>query len=349
MSDSLDVMDRPALRALLALLDRGLVDERDVAELASLLMKTLDVQALSFGPGFGFSPLAHVENVEDAWRAHHTRNIAWDRSPAFLATSRGAPFRVKTHSSEEERRSPLFRGLGEFYFEDAAISLVHAIGAPHFMAFYRARGAREFDDDDAVLLKLLHPHLSAAFATALPRAAFASEGENGPVPVGWVDLPSESVHLAPGIEAFVATHLGVESAAERRRFRTLLVQRARRLDAGADSPGPPRPLPLNAQVRLEAARVDPKRSGPKPRGEVASRTFFALCPSPPDARNEDLLLLLTPAQRAVASRAARGASLPSVAKELGISLATARVHLREVYRRLDVHDRTELRRRIDGV
>lgn len=342
-------MDRPALRALLALLDRGLVDEGDVAELADLLMKALDVQALSFGPGFGFSPLVHVENVDDAWRMHHTRNMRFDRSPAFLATSRGAPFRVKTHSTDAERRTPLFKGLGDFYFEDAAISLVHAIGAPHFMAFYRARGGREFDDDDSLLLKLLHPHLTAAFACALPRAAFMIGREGGPIPVAWVDLPNEDVHLAEGIVSFLATDLGIESAAERKRFSALLVRRAIRLDTGADSPGPPRSLPVSKRHRLEAARVDPRRSGPKPRGDVTSRTFFALVPMPPDARNEDLLLLLTPAQREIASRVAAGDSLPRVAKALGISFATARVHLREVYRRLDVHDRTELRRRIDGL
>lgn len=75
--------------------------------------------------------------------------------------------------------------------------------------------------------------------------------------------------------------------------------------------------------------------------------FFALCPRPAEAdAATDLLSLLTPAQRAVATRAAAGEPLRHVAKELGMTYGTARVHLREVYRKLDVHGRDELRARL---
>ena len=51
---------------------------------------------------------------------------------------------------------------------------------------------------------------------------------------------------------------------------------------------------------------------------------------------------LSPAQRRVAHRAAAGASLPEIAKQLHSSLETVRTHLREIYRRLDVGSRVDL-------
>lgn len=86
------------------------------------------------------------------------------------------------------------------------------------------------------------------------------------------------------------------------------------------------------------------------RAGTEARVFFAACPIPSHASpNDDVLLLLTSAQRAVVTRVAvEGTSLKSAAKDLGITVGTARVHLREAYRRLDVHDRSELRRRLFG-
>jgi DNA-binding CsgD family transcriptional regulator len=79
---------------------------------------------------------------------------------------------------------------------------------------------------------------------------------------------------------------------------------------------------------------------------VEARVAFVVCDAAPAIVATELLHLLTPAQRAIALRTARGESLPRIAKALGISYATARVHLRDVYRRVGVHDRADLRARL---
>ena len=56
----------------------------------------------------------------------------------------------------------------------------------------------------------------------------------------------------------------------------------------------------------------------------------------------DPLAPLTPAQRQVAIHAARGLTVPEIADVLERSPNTVKVHLREIYRRLDVSSRVEL-------
>ena len=326
-----------ALRTLLALLRRGIANAEDVAEVTALVMRALDVQGVSFGPGFGFSQLASVRNVDDGWRAFHTRHREHDPSPRFLERSGGLPFRVMTDSTPEQRRHVMHRGLISFGFADAAVTMYEGLGTRHYMALYRAKGARIFDEDDALLLQLLEPHLTRSLGTGLAMAAVRG-GRDGPFPIGWVDLPARVFHIAPGAATELLTHLGLENSRARSRWSAMLVERANRMGSSA-----PAPLVVSARHRLESAVVDPMRSGPRTRQGVERRVFFALCSRPPTATDEDLLWLLTPSQRAVATRVAAGEMLPRVAKDLGITYETARTHLREVYRRLGIRGRTELR------
>lgn len=53
-------------------------------------------------------------------------------------------------------------------------------------------------------------------------------------------------------------------------------------------------------------------------------------------------LPLTPRQLAIAQRAARGDTNAQIAQELGISINTVKVRLKQVFERLDVCNRTEL-------
>lgn len=333
-------MHRPSVRELLALLRRGLVGVEDVREAAHLLMRGLDVQAMSLGRGFGFTPLAVTHDVADSWQEHHRRWLFLDPSPAFLAQSGRVPYHVAIHSKPEEKVRPLFRGFVAHGFGDATISRYDGFNGPHYMALYRAKSRRGIDADEALVLELLHPHLERGLSTAL--AATAIDGSvEAPIPLAWVDLPSGAAHLAESAARALVVELGLEQRVQRGRFVAMLVDRARR------SIDTPPPLPVSAHHRIEAALVDPRRSGPRPRGTVAARVFFALCPRPAEAdAATDLLSLLTPAQRAVATRAAAGEPLRHVAKELGMTYGTARVHLREVYRKLDVHGRDELRARL---
>jgi DNA-binding CsgD family transcriptional regulator len=55
---------------------------------------------------------------------------------------------------------------------------------------------------------------------------------------------------------------------------------------------------------------------------------------------------MSPRETAVARRYSEGASYKEIARELGIAPATARHHLREIYRKLDVSDKAELARKL---
>ena len=55
---------------------------------------------------------------------------------------------------------------------------------------------------------------------------------------------------------------------------------------------------------------------------------------------------LSPRETEIARRFSAGASYKEIAKELGIAPATARHHLREIYRKLDVSDKAELARKL---
>lgn len=180
-------MHRPSVRELLALLRRGLVGVEDVREAAHLLMRGLDVQAMSLGRGFGFTPLAVTHDVADSWQEHHRRWLFLDPSPAFLAQSGRVPYHVAIHSKPEEKVRPLFRGFVAHGFGDATISRYDGFNGPHYMALYRAKSRRGIDADEALVLELLHPHLERGLSTAL--AATAIDGSvEAPIPLAWVDL-----------------------------------------------------------------------------------------------------------------------------------------------------------------
>lgn len=55
-----------------------------------------------------------------------------------------------------------------------------------------------------------------------------------------------------------------------------------------------------------------------------------------------LLDKLTPRQEQIAAALSRGRTTQEVAKELGISLQTCTTHVRNIYGRLGVHDRSSL-------
>lgn len=99
----------------------------------------------------------------------------------------------------------------------------------------------------------------------------------------------------------------------------------------------PEPLtgPLAEDVRLQLGpwHVRVRRLGPEPLWLLDGRPTRAASAG---------VLLLTPAQRRVAERAAGGDSVEQVATHLGRGTETVRTHLRTAYRALGVSNRVEL-------
>ncbi|MBX3233133.1 MAG: helix-turn-helix transcriptional regulator [Labilithrix sp.] len=320
-------------------MQRGFGSTEDVAEASHLLQRALDVQAVSIGPGFGFSPLAHVHGIEDGWRELHMRHLSWDPSPAFLDHSGGEPYRVMTHSTARERAGPLVRGLARFGYADGAVSRYDTLGGSYSAALYRGEGGRPFEDGDALVIRLLAPWITNALGSGIAKLAISGDLARV-IPLAWVDLPSLVLYKSPSVNEALVLHLDISTKLAQGRLFTTLVARASRVAKSA-----PPPLVVSARHQIEASFVDPTRSGPRPRRAADRRLLFALCERPANTVDEDALFSLTPTQREVATRVAEGLSLPRVARELGMSYETARYHLRDVYRQLGVHGRAELRAR----
>lgn len=69
----------------------------------------------------------------------------------------------------------------------------------------------------------------------------------------------------------------------------------------------------------------------------------------PEAPRRRRAVFLTDRQREVAAFASHGATVPEIARHLGLGRETVRAHLKEVYRRLGVSNRAELVKTLDGV
>ena len=61
-------------------------------------------------------------------------------------------------------------------------------------------------------------------------------------------------------------------------------------------------------------------------------------PAPPTAQRDDPL---TPKERQVLHLVARGFTYDEAATRIGVSVSTVRTHVRNIYGKLDVHNKTE--------
>jgi DNA-binding NarL/FixJ family response regulator len=95
---------------------------------------------------------------------------------------------------------------------------------------------------------------------------------------------------------------------------------------------------LPGRLRLELAVVPPGA------GEQQRLLGWIVDDEAPVAAKTPAEELLTDRQRAVARAAAAGETVPRIARRLRLRAETVRTHLRDVYRRLGIRDRTELAR-----
>ena len=216
----------------------------------------------------------------------------------------------------EFRRTEIWNELyADHAFDDwIDVGLAPQRGCTHMFLFRRDRG--EFDERDRSVLDVLQPYLQRRYdavrAAAEATEALASLTEDSG------DDPSRIVLCAPnGVIEFASP-------------------RARRL--------------LTGYIELERGRVPPRLLQPLCHGSLSvdhnghRLTLRA-------ARVGDLIVLLlgeedrrlqrlTPRQRTILERLARGETDAEIAIALGIATRTVNTHLTAIYERLGVHTRT---------
>lgn len=326
---------------MLALLKRGLVCGSDLEEMFSLYRKVFDLQGMVSGPLYGFTGRLRCEDVPEEWRADYTAFADQDMAAQWLASA--APGSVCLAS----RLEGVGRDLQHAFFEghrwtDCAITFMDApLGSFVSIGAYR-RGC-SFSDEERTLMSLLHPYMGAALGTELalraltmPRDegfAAALERFEGHVFVTWPKL--EVVWSARARELWQELLVEPASAALWGRVEDVLRATVQRFVV---SPFATRSVRVFRGVRAELAAI-PAEGGEQQRFLL----LFVREREPQLSEDGPILQLLGERQRLVALAAARGRSLKLIASDLGISLETARSHLKNIYRRLGVESRVELR------
>lgn len=327
-----------AIRQTFALLRRGIVRGGDLDELVQGIAQATGSIGLSLGSGFGFVPESRAVDIPPEWMEEHRADIQLDPAPAFLeAHGPFAVYNVARHAKREEERWPLLRAFRR-RFTDAAIMKPRGGASPLYMAAYRPRGTASFDERELALLGALVPWLALAFETRTAVEAFNAprderEGDALARMGAFAVLGprSERARFSPAAERLLAERFGEFGARGRRVVAAAIRLGFERFVAGAGQ----RRFLLRGDVAVELALLP--REGAD--ADILAR-FVAVRSDPPALSPHELIL--SPRQRAVARRAARGESLPAIARALGISAEVAKTHLKAVYERLGVRSRVEL-------
>jgi DNA-binding CsgD family transcriptional regulator len=330
-----------ALSSLLALLQRGVVCGGDLEEMFRLYRRVFDIQGMVCGTLYSFDGgLTRCEDVPDDWQAAYTATAHQDVAPRWLAQA--PPGSVCLASRLQGVGPDLEHEFRDVHgWKDCAVSFMNgSLGSFISMGCYR-RG-EPYTDEEQTLMSLLHPYVSAALGTQTALRAFdRPAGETfdealarfeGHAFVTWPTLEITWSERARDLwlellaePATPALWSRVEEVLER------VVARF------VSQPFATRSVRVFRGVRAEIVAAPPAA------GE-ARRFILLFVRDATGAKDEEppILRLLGERQRAVAMGAARGRSLKQIAADLGISLETARTHLKNAYRRLGVDSRVEL-------
>ncbi len=327
------------LASLLALLGRGVLSEADAKELFAAMRETLGVDAIVVGQEWGrFGGFLRSEGVPPEWPKVYAELGHQDPARAYLAARPlGSWFFVRADSTPAELEMELHQEFLRLGFRDAAIGRLPSPGSPINLVLYRMNSrSDDFGDDDRTLLSMLSPHLQQAFGRA--RSARAWRGE--------ADAVRRDVLLSLP-HARLATHEGViewSRAAEQlfeKQFSQPFAKQRARLDAMirhlcASDAGQSWPIVGDLYGEVLVIRGD------KGVEELVVIFESADVASTDDAAQSPAEELLSPKQRLVARLAAQGLPLREVAARLELSVETARTHLKTVYQRLGVSERSSL-------
>lgn len=309
-----------------------------------LYRRVFDLQGMVAGPLYAFDGLSRCEDVPEEWRAAYTEQAAQDVAPAWLAQA--PPGSVCLASRLEGVGPDLEYAFQLHGWQDCAVTFMNGtLGG--FIAMGCYRRARRFSDHERTLMELLHPYVGAALATeSAQRALHHPRNETleqalarfeGHVDVNWPAL--EIAWSARARELWLELLAEPPSAALWARVEAVLRSVVTRF---IQNPFATRSLRVFRGVRAELVAAPPKS------GEARRYILLFVREQQPSRDDQaPLLQLLGQRQRAVALAAARGRSLKSIACDLGISLETARTHLKHAYRRLGVDSRVALRALLD--
>lgn len=208
----------------------------------------------------------------------------------------------------------------------------------------RAKGQKDFSQDDVRLLARAMPPLEAAARRATRLAALLDRGEviehlAARRPLVALDGAGKILWLAGEAEKMLASALGV-----RRSLPPALSSAARQLFALARDvvfealPGTSVPVQLEDGRALRAELSIARRASGEP--------FVVVELDGPGARSDALAALvertgLTPAEARVLAGVAAGLHNADIARQLGLSPGTVRIHLSNVFRKLGVSSRVQ--------
>jgi DNA-binding CsgD family transcriptional regulator len=332
------------LRSLLQLLARGIVSGGDAAEAGKLLLGTLDASGLTFVDEGAPDECHRAEGVPKRWLATAAR--LRDQDPArsaVLEAPVGAIWLYGRDASRARPRSPYYDALLTHGFADAAVITLASPARGRIVAtFYRKRGARPFDEDDVLLLTLLHPHLASALGTQRALAALR-EPPNAVLDdvlraartYAFVSYPSRTVEWPAGARRAWTDRFGAIGERDWTGIEQAVLRVAGRYVSGrVRAPT----FLLTTGLRVDLASIPARPSETLRVVAIFTEDREEPAPSPRSPAEH----LLSKRQREVARLAARGFSASEIAKRLGMQETTARHHLRTVYRRLGIHRRAEL-------
>lgn len=337
---------RQKLRTLLQLLDRGIVSGGDADEMIHLLKGALSLTGVVITDDWSYQGWNRTAGITAEWMQTYEQVNHHDPSVEILSREPAGRWWLLHRDAEADAlQTPLFEAFKKHDFVDAAVSrLPSPIAGQLVLGFYRHRGSARFDEDDRLWLSLLAPHLQGALGTRRILAACdATPDENldGALQrietYATIGYPSRELTWSPGAEQAWLQRHGPPGGHDRNALTQLLLRASdrflhRRLGATTAQ--------LDATLRADFALVPPGR-------RETHRVVAILLDEREGPRGtcgplNPAELLLSPRQREVARRIARGRSATEVAAELGIAASTVRHHLRAVYRRLGVHRRAEL-------
>ena len=266
--------------------------------------------------GEGATEVAGYEHDSTYWRLRHTHPVCGyrERTNDWTSVRKVSDFATQRAFRRTEIWNAAYREEDVNYWID--VGLRPTGKQTHVFIF--ARGARDYDERDRLVLELLQPHLQARF-DRVQLAAEAADALTSIEETG-VDDPEHVVLCsADGVIEFA-------SPDSRRLLATYVEGVNGRIPDGL----------LNA-LRYGRAAVAVERDGRRlTLRATPCAGLLVLLLGEVDMR----LDRLTPRQRTILAHVASGETDAEIAADVGIAPSTVNKHLENIYERLDVHTRT---------
>jgi DNA-binding CsgD family transcriptional regulator len=324
--------DARALATLLRLLERGVVTSDDASEVAAHLAAVTGSDAVAFGQNTIFAGWSMQRGLPQRWIDEHDRFRHQDPIEPRLVAADPGTWHFVDRLSAPAKETDLHERFQSHFGDGALVRLYSPFASDLFLVLYRDR-KRTFDADDQLLLELLTPHLARGLATRRALSALAETKSDPNLAYATISFPSGKVSWSASAREIWQRRLAIGTRGWSRLDRMLHLA-CQRFERGT--------IEARSQILIPGVRAD--FAVVPPEGQEQRRVVgFLIEEATTRAREaKPAEALLTDRQRAVAHLLLDGHALTEVARELDISLETARGYRREIYERLGVHNRAEL-------